>query len=60
MSLLCGLGWHQRSLSAILRRGDSYVSLCERCGLPMVKKNGKWVPADPVQPPARAKVVTDP
>jgi hypothetical protein len=60
MSLLCELGWHHRSLTAILRRGEAYVSLCERCGLPMVKKNGKWVAADPVQPAADRKVATSP
>lgn len=59
MSLLCALGWHRRSLGAILRRGDSYVSLCERCGVPMLKKDGKWVPAEPLQPIADLKAVTD-
>jgi hypothetical protein len=59
MSLLCGFGWHRRSLTAILRHGDTDVSLCERCGVPMVKKNGRWVAADPVQSLADRKVVTD-
>jgi hypothetical protein len=49
MSFLCSLGLHRRSLNAIVRRDERYVSLCERCGVPMVRQeDGRWTAADPV------------
>jgi hypothetical protein len=49
MSILCLLGIHRRSLTAIVKRESRYVSLCERCGHPMVKRDdGKWVLTEPL------------
>jgi hypothetical protein len=59
MSFLCSLGRHSRSLTSIIRKQWGDVSLCERCGLPMVKRDGRWVAADPAAPLTRAVAATD-
>lgn len=49
MSLLCFIGVHRRSLTAIAKRHGTYVSLCEGCGRPMIKNEaGKWIAAQPL------------
>jgi hypothetical protein len=49
MSLLCVFGRHRRSLNSIVARGDRCTSLCENCGLPLVRDGqGKWKAAEPL------------
>jgi hypothetical protein len=49
MSILCFLGLHRRSLSAIALRQGIYVSICEHCARPLVKEpTGRWAAAEPL------------
>jgi hypothetical protein len=47
--MFCFFGLHTRSLSAIALRRGTYVSICEKCARPLVKReNGKWSACEPV------------
>jgi hypothetical protein len=52
MSLSCLFGVHRPSLGSIARRRHALIGLCENCGRPLVKSDGrKWDVAPPLAGP---------
>jgi hypothetical protein len=41
--LLCLFGIHKRSRGGIREVGDTVLSNCKYCGVPMYKLDGKWL-----------------
>jgi hypothetical protein len=61
MSLLCLLGKHRPSLSAIVRRPDGYASLCEACACSLARAaDGRWKVANPARDQVGSGKVLEP
>lgn len=47
LRILCLLGYHRRSRGRVRHDGQTFVSVCRRCELPLEKSpDGNWVPVE--------------